>query len=219
MLDIVASKTSVGVSSWCCFPFSCNEDGGEDTMRETSSNKHPLAELEHHTYTAASTSTAKPNITLTNVPKSLALQISTGFSAPDDELASPCPTTAPCPHCPSSQERMDLEMSVLRRQDAVLKLQEEYYMLKLEMIKKQMQAPFSENWKSFCHIMRVDPSKKWTINLFNNRWIYKGAVLVCPLFTAGVWKEWRPEPWEPQWEQSPLLIKRGHKSVFFHARQ
>ncbi|XP_029681887.1 uncharacterized protein [Takifugu rubripes] len=124
---------------------SCNEDGGEDTMRETFSNKHPLVELEHHTYTAASTSTAKPNITLTNVPKSLALQFSTGFSAPDDELASPCPTSAPCPHCPSSQERVDLEMSVLRRQDAVLKLQEEYYTLKLEMIKKKMKAPFSED--------------------------------------------------------------------------
>lgn len=155
MLDIVASKISVGVLSWrfsqiqktfciwCCFPFSCNEDGGEDTMRETFSNRDPL--VKHHTYTAASSLTTKPNITLTNVPKSLALQFSTGFSAPDDELASPCPTSAPCPHCPSSQERVDLEMSVLRRQDAVLKLQEEYYTLKLEMIKKQMRAPFSED--------------------------------------------------------------------------
>lgn len=180
MLDTVTSKTSFGISSWsfsqiqkkkpfwiwCCFLFSCNEDGGEDTMRETFSNKHPLAELEHHTFTAAATSTTKPNITLTNVPKSLALQFSTGFRTPDDELASHCPTLAPCPHCPSSQERVDLEMSVLRRQDAVLKLQEEYYTLKLKRIKKQMQAPFSEDWRSFCRRMCVDPSKKWTINLF-----------------------------------------------------
>jgi len=35
------------------------------------------------------------------------------------------------------QERMDLEMSVLRRQDAVLKLQEEYYSLKIKLLKKQ----------------------------------------------------------------------------------
>lgn len=112
--------------------------------RETFSNEHPLPELQNHTYTTTSTSTAKPNITLTNVPNSLTLQFSTGFKTRGDELASPCPTSAPCPHYPSSQERMDLELSVLRRQDAVLKLQEEYYTLKLQMIKKQMQVPFSK---------------------------------------------------------------------------
>ena len=35
------------------------------------------------------------------------------------------------------QERMDLELSVLRRQEAVLKLQEEYYSLKIKLLKKQ----------------------------------------------------------------------------------
>ncbi|CAL8337868.1 unnamed protein product [Lota lota] len=35
------------------------------------------------------------------------------------------------------QDRMDLEMSVLRRQEAVLKLQEEYYSLKIKLLKKQ----------------------------------------------------------------------------------
>lgn len=114
-------------------------------MVETFSNKHPLAELERHTYTNASTSTAKQNITLTNVPKSLALQFSSGFSAPEDGLAAPCPTSSPSLHFSTLQERVDLEMSVLRRQDAVLKLQEEYYTLKIKMIKKQMEELFSED--------------------------------------------------------------------------
>lgn len=114
-------------------------------MAETFSNKPPVAELELHTYTAASTSTAKPNITLTNVPKSLALQFTTGFCAPEEGLAAPRPTSSPSLHLPTLQERVDLEMSVLRRQDAVLKLQEEYYMLKIKMIKKQMAEPFPED--------------------------------------------------------------------------
>lgn len=114
-------------------------------MVETFSNRYPLAELELHTYTTASTSTAKPNITLTTVPKSLALQFSGGFSAPEDGVAGPCLTSSPSLHFPTMQERVDLEMSVLRRQDAVLKLQEEYYMLKIKMIKKQMKEPFSED--------------------------------------------------------------------------
>lgn len=122
-----------------CFLFSCDEDGIEDTVVETFSNKHPLAELELHTYTTASTSTAKPNITLSSVPKSLALQFSTGFTAPDDRLDAPCPLSPTSLQCPTLQERVDLEMSVLRRKDAVLKLQEEYYALKIKMIKKQME--------------------------------------------------------------------------------
>ncbi|XP_061544262.1 uncharacterized protein si:dkey-6e2.2 isoform X3 [Phycodurus eques] len=47
----------------------------------------------------------------------------------------PCTHAA---HCTTSQERMDLEMSVLRRQETVLKLQEEYYTLKIQRMKKQM---------------------------------------------------------------------------------
>lgn len=114
-------------------------------MVETFSDKHPPGELELHTYATAATSTAKPNIGLTNVPKSLGLQFSGGFGAPEDGLAAPCPTSSPSQHFPSLQERVDLEMSVLRRQDAVLKLQEEYYTLKIKMMKKQMEEPFSED--------------------------------------------------------------------------
>lgn len=148
-----------------CFLFSCDEDGSKDTVLEILSSKDPPAELEHHTYTTASTSTGKPNITLTNVPKSLALHFSPGFSAPEDELAARCPTSAPSSHCLTLQERVDLEMSVLRRQDAVLKLQEEYYTLKLKMIKKQMQVAFSEDWRGFCCRTCAALSKKWTFNL------------------------------------------------------
>lgn len=114
-------------------------------MVEAFSNKHPLAELELHTYTTASTSTIKPNITLTNVPKSLGLQFSAGFSTPEDGLAAPCPSSSPSQHFTTFQERVDLEMSVLRRQDAVLKLQEEYYTLKIKMIKKHMEELISED--------------------------------------------------------------------------
>lgn len=129
-----------------CFLFSSDEDGGgEDTVVQTFSNKHPLVELELHTDTTASTSTAKPNITLANVPKSLALQCSAGFSASEDGLAAPCPMSPPSLNCSTLQERVDLEMSVLRRQDAVLKLQEEYYTLKIKMMKKQMQETFAED--------------------------------------------------------------------------
>lgn len=127
------------------FPFSYDEDRGEDIVVETFSDKHPLGELELHTYTTASTSTANSNTALTNVPKSLAPQFSDGFSAPEDGLAAPCPTSSSSLHFPTLQERVDLEMSVLRRQDAVLKLQEEYYTLKIKMIKKKMEEPFSED--------------------------------------------------------------------------
>ncbi|KAL6111758.1 uncharacterized protein ACO6RY_08668 [Pungitius sinensis] len=40
---------------------------------------------------------------------------------------------------------MDLEMSVLRRKEAVLKLQEEYYTLKIKLMKKQMEQPLSKD--------------------------------------------------------------------------
>ncbi|XP_029948386.1 myb/SANT-like DNA-binding domain-containing protein 3 isoform X2 [Salarias fasciatus] len=50
-----------------------------------------------------------------------------------------CLTSVQSVQCRTLQERRDLEMSVLRRQETVLRLQEEYYTLKLKMMKKQME--------------------------------------------------------------------------------
>lgn len=47
------------------------------------------------------------------------------------------PVSPPCPESPSTEKR-DLEMSVLRRQERVLKLQEEYYSLKIKHLKARM---------------------------------------------------------------------------------
>ncbi|XP_051931767.1 uncharacterized protein si:dkey-6e2.2 [Hippocampus zosterae] len=73
-----------------------------------------------------------------NIPKQFAVQFSPHFSAASGEQSNShcCPCTHAA-HCTPSQERMDLEMSVLRRQEAVLKLQEEYYTLKIQQMKKQ----------------------------------------------------------------------------------
>jgi len=56
-----------------------------------------------------------------------------------EHLSTSCSTSPPSAHCTISQERMDLEVSVLRRQEAVLKLQQEYYTLKIKLMKKQME--------------------------------------------------------------------------------
>ncbi|XP_061788688.2 uncharacterized protein [Nerophis lumbriciformis] len=73
------------------------------------------------------------------VPKSLGVQFSTLYPAASGEQShSPCSPCAPAAHCSTLQDRMDLEMSVLRRQEAVLKLQEEYYTLKIKRMKAQM---------------------------------------------------------------------------------
>ncbi|XP_019736683.1 uncharacterized protein LOC109522498 isoform X2 [Hippocampus comes] len=90
---------------------------------------------------AADPSTTTPGQKLTsfcNIPKQFAVQFSPHFSAASGEQSNShcCPCTHAA-HCTASQERMDLEMSVLRRQEAVLKLQEEYYTLKIQQMKKQ----------------------------------------------------------------------------------
>lgn len=130
------------------FFFSCDEN--EHTIDERFSNKHPLRELELPAYPDPSTSPAKQKMAAsTNVPKSLAVHFSThratGFAASSDHLDTPCSTSPPAVHCKTMQERMDLEMSVLRRQEAVLKLQEEYYTLKIKLMKKQMEEPLSKD--------------------------------------------------------------------------
>lgn len=63
------------------------------------------------------------------------------FTASGGQLDSPCSVSTPSANCTTLQERMDLEMSVLRRQEAVLKLQEEYYTLKIKLLKKQVEDP------------------------------------------------------------------------------
>lgn len=124
--------------------FSC-DDGSDQTTDERFPNKHSLTELDLPTYPDPSASPAKQKPTFTNVPKSLAVHRVAGFTAPAGRLATPCSTSPPSVHCTTSQERMDLEMSVLKRQEAVLKLQEEYYTLKIKMMKKQLEEPLSKD--------------------------------------------------------------------------
>lgn len=59
----------------------------------------------------------------------------------EERLDASCWTPWQPAHSRTAQERLDLEMSVLRRQERVLKLQEEYYTLKIKMMKKQMEGP------------------------------------------------------------------------------
>ncbi|KAM9361597.1 uncharacterized protein ABDE67_022651 [Symphorus nematophorus] len=124
---------------------SCDEDGNDHTIDGRFSNKHPLTELDLPTYPDPSTSPADQKMTFTDVPKSFTVQLSNhraaGFSASAERLDTPFSASPPSAHCTTLQERMDLEMSVLRRQEAVLKLQEEYYALKIKMMKKQMEEP------------------------------------------------------------------------------
>lgn len=120
-----------------------DEDGDDHTIDKKSSNKHPLTELDLPTSPEPSTSQAKREITVMNVPASLAVQLSThhatGSNAFAEQLDANCSMSPTTIHGTTLQERMDLEMSVLRRQEAVLKLQEEYYTLKIKLMKKQME--------------------------------------------------------------------------------
>ncbi|XP_037642801.1 uncharacterized protein LOC119498222 [Sebastes umbrosus] len=125
---------------------SCDEDGNEHTIDGRFSNKHPLRELELPTYSDPSTSPTEQKVTVfTNIPKSLAGHFNThcaaGFAASAEPLGTPCSISPPSVHCTTLQERTDLEMSVLRRQEAVLKLQEEYYTLKIKLMRRQMGEP------------------------------------------------------------------------------
>ncbi|KAM8757994.1 uncharacterized protein AB9X84_010613 isoform 1-T3 [Acanthopagrus schlegelii] len=117
---------------------SCDEDGNDHT------------ELDLPTYPNPSTPLAEQKFTLTNIPTSLAVQFSAhraaGFAASAEPLDTPCAASPRCTvHCSPLQERNDLEISVLRRQEAVLKLQEEYYTLKIKQIKKQMEEPIPKD--------------------------------------------------------------------------
>ena len=121
------------------FSPSCDEDGNEQTIDERFSNKHP-------TYPDLSTSPVEQKMTVfTNIPKSMHFNThrAAGF-APVEHPDTPC-SVSPSAHFTTVQERMDLEMSVLRRQEAVLKLQEEYYTLKIKLMKKQMGESFSKD--------------------------------------------------------------------------
>ncbi|RVE72552.1 hypothetical protein OJAV_G00039910 [Oryzias javanicus] len=64
----------------------------------------------------------------------------------DSDVQSPCSSSSSPPRRPAAQqEKLDLEMSVLRRQDKILKLQEEYYTLKIKLLKNQIKEFSQEN--------------------------------------------------------------------------
>lgn len=120
-----------------------NEDGNDHTMDEKFSNKHLQTELDFPTCLDQSTSPAEQKCTFTNVP--LAVQVSTlhaaGFTAEPVDTA--CSTSPSSVHWATLQEPKDLEIPVLRRQEALLKLQEEYYKLKIKLMKKQIEETLS----------------------------------------------------------------------------
>lgn len=132
--------------------FSCVKDGNDATAEETFSDKHLRAEIGLPAY-AADPSTSPPEQKITPfslIPKSLVAQYSNHhaavLTASGEQLdTSTCSTSSPSMQCTTLQERMDLEMSVLRKQEAVLKLQEEYYRLKIHLMKKKMaDAPLKD---------------------------------------------------------------------------
>ncbi|KAM4613804.1 uncharacterized protein ACJ7VT_011829 [Polymixia lowei] len=100
----------------------------------------PTIRLGHFTNPSTPPTTHKMD-TFSDASNSLAVHFnspSTAASITPVMQFNPCTTTPPSIQCTTLQERMDLEMSVLRRQEAVLKLQEEYYTLKIKLMKKQM---------------------------------------------------------------------------------
>ncbi|XP_063765907.1 uncharacterized protein LOC134882227, partial [Eleginops maclovinus] len=128
---------------------SCDEDGNQHSIDERFSKKHPLRELELPTHSEPSSSPAEPEITVfPNFPKSIAMHFSTpraaDFATSAGHQETSCSSSSPG-NCTMLQDRLDLEMSVLRRQETVLKLQEEYYTLKIKMMKKQIEEPLSKD--------------------------------------------------------------------------
>lgn len=114
------------------FVCSCDENENNPTRNENFPNKQEETEQE---------SLMEQKFTLTNIPNSLM----EGFNGPpgatftgSEHLETSCPTP-PSAQCTTLEERVDLEMSVLRRQEAVLKLQQEYYTLKIRLLKKQIE--------------------------------------------------------------------------------
>lgn len=116
----------------------------EDCTTTRVTNNGPFPETALFTYPDPSTSPHEHKMTgFTNVSTSLAVQFSSPnaavFTVAREHSNTPRMTSPPSAHGTTSQERTDLEMSVLRRQEAVLKLQEEYYALKIKLMKKQME--------------------------------------------------------------------------------
>ncbi|KAK2862383.1 hypothetical protein Q5P01_001916 [Channa striata] len=119
---------------------SCDKDGNDHSIDEKSEYNNPLTQCKISTYLDPSTCPEEQKIT---VPESPAVQFSSPhaavFTVTGKHSDTPCSTSPTSVHCTTLQERMDLELSVLRRQEAVLKLQEEYYTLKIKLMKKQME--------------------------------------------------------------------------------
>ena len=139
------------INHWPSF-FSCDEDGNQHSVDERFSTNHPLRELELPTHTGPSSSPAEQKMTVfANFPKSIAMHFSSpraaDFAASAEHQETSCSSSSPG-NCTTLQERLDLEMSVLRRQEAVLKLQEEYYTLKIKMMKKPIEPPLSKDWSN-----------------------------------------------------------------------
>lgn len=150
--------------------FSCENDEKKHAVNERFTDKHSLTELELPSYAASQTLPSKHHVDpstspplqkispFANIPRSLAVHFNspcTALSAtPAEQLDSPCSASPSSVHCTTLQDRLDLEMSVLRRQEAVLKLQEEYYTLKIKLMKKQMEEPILKEWsgrtRTFC---------------------------------------------------------------------
>ncbi|XP_059184927.1 myb-related transcription factor, partner of profilin-like isoform X2 [Centropristis striata] len=123
---------------------SCDENGNEHTVDEQ------FSQMELPVYLDPSTSPVEQKISaFTDVKRFHAAHFcphhAPGSAASEGHLDSPCTATPPSAHCKTFQERNNLEMSVLRRQETVLKLQEEYYSLKINLIKKQMEAQLSKD--------------------------------------------------------------------------
>ncbi|KAM8868657.1 uncharacterized protein ACB058_006231 isoform 1-T2 [Synchiropus picturatus] len=119
---------------------SCDNDGNPNTQGERFTIKHHQGDLSPSAYSD------DPSVPLVehkvppflHIPKLLPVQYQHGmdYSVGGDPADTPSSSYAPSA---AVQERMDLEMSVLRRQDAVLKLQEEYYTLKIKKMKRKME--------------------------------------------------------------------------------
>ncbi|XP_028262549.1 uncharacterized protein LOC114436473 isoform X2 [Parambassis ranga] len=105
-----------------------NNDTTRDTIHHRITKKRPLTEHD------------LPIPSISSVQQKLTTSSGTSASLIDsgEHLDASCSASIQTAGSTSLQERMNLEMTVMRRQAAVLKLQQEYYTLKIKQLKMQM---------------------------------------------------------------------------------
>ncbi|XP_024126793.1 uncharacterized protein LOC112145664 isoform X1 [Oryzias melastigma] len=120
----------------------CQNDDGKSTAEDITSKQALIeVELSDPELDPDPSITPEHETASTNAPNSPARQPGSPDAEvlSDSDVQSPCSSSSSPPRRPAAQqEKFDLEMSVLRRQDKILRLQEEYYTLKIKLLKSKI---------------------------------------------------------------------------------